>query len=119
MYSRWLVRHLFRISENSAFSVCLVLCKRRLTYLETTHVVDLGAQGQRGQYMDRREDDPEPDVIFSEHLGEKMEVAFICGFPQRTSKISSLSNRHKESKTKLCVTLSPSPPPHTPPHPLH
>lgn len=88
------------ISENSVFSVCLVLRKRRLTYLETTHVVDLGAEGQRGQYMDRREDDPEPDVIFSKHLEEKMEVVFTCGFPQRTSKISSLSNWHKESKTK-------------------
>lgn len=61
----------------TVFSVCLVLCKRGLTYLETTHVVDLGAEGQRGQDMDRREDDPEPDVIFSKHLGEKMEVTFI------------------------------------------
>lgn len=75
MYSRRLGTHLFGVSENSTFSVCLV-SRRGLTYLETTHVVDLGAEGQRGQYMDRREDDPEPDVVFSKHLGEKMEVTF-------------------------------------------
>ena len=84
MYSQWPVTLPFGISEHSVVAVCLVQGNRRLTYLETTHVVDLGAEGQRGKYMDHREDEPEPHVIFSKHLGVKPEVTFILGFSQRT-----------------------------------
>lgn len=57
---------------------------RWLTYLETTHVVDLGAEGQRRQNMDCREGEPEPHAIFPEHLEVKMEVTIIHFSPQRT-----------------------------------
>lgn len=43
-----------------------------LTYLETAHVVDLGAEGQRSKDVDGREDDPEPHIVFSKHLGIRM-----------------------------------------------
>lgn len=46
-------------------SQCLCL----LTYLETAHVVDLGAEGQGSKNMDCREDDPEPHIVFPKHLG--------------------------------------------------
>lgn len=42
-----------------------------LTDLEAAHVVDLGAESQRGQNMDHRENDPKPHVIFPKHLKTK------------------------------------------------
>lgn len=66
--------------------------KQTHTYLEAAHVVDLGADGQRGQNMDCRENDPEPQVIFSKHLGVKMEVSSAFRFfPDNLQKLFCLS----------------------------
>lgn len=54
--------------------------------------------------MDRREDDPEPHVIFSKHLGVKMEVIFIWGFCQGTHK-NHVVFLHKESKLSYACIL--------------
>lgn len=44
--------------------------------------------------MDCREDDPEPQVIFSKHLGVKMEVTFIGAVPHRTHENHSVMYAH-------------------------
>lgn len=42
-----------------------------LTHLEASHVVDLGAESQRGQNMDQWENDPKPHIVFPKHLKAK------------------------------------------------
>lgn len=74
-----------------------------LTYLETAHVVDLGAESQRGKNVDGREEDPEPHIIFSKHLGIKMGLVWT-GISPTENSVESLSlietDHRKQTKTK-------------------